>query len=101
MEKPLFGTDTGYLQVVFPGPGEEDIDWIRVPEARLLVTPAIEAQLNARQKRIVLLLLQGEELTSRRCAEEFNVSRDTTAHDFNLLIELGVARKQGKGRSTR
>jgi len=29
LEKPLIGTDTGYFQVVFPGPGE-DIDRIRV-----------------------------------------------------------------------
>jgi ATP-dependent DNA helicase RecG len=100
LEKPVIGTDTGYFQVIFPGPGD-DIDRIRVPEARLLVTPAVEAQLNERQKRMVLLLVQGDELTSRRCEEDFHVTRDTTARDFKLLIELGVARKQGKGRSTR
>jgi len=100
LEKPLIGTDTGYFQVIFPGPGD-DIDRIRVPETRLLVTPAVEAQLNERQKRMVQLLVKGEELTSRRCEDEFQVTRDTTARDFRLLIQLGVARKQGKGRSTR
>jgi ATP-dependent DNA helicase RecG len=72
-----------------------------VPEVQFLVTPAIEAQLNERQKRMVMLLVQGGELTSRRCEEDFHVTRDTTARDFKVLIELGVARKQGKGRSTR
>jgi predicted HTH transcriptional regulator len=100
LEPPLLGTDTGYFQVTFPGPGD-DIERIRVPEARLLVTPAVEAQLNERQKKMVLLLVQGEELTSRRCEAEFSVTRDTANRDFILLIKLGLARKEGQGRSTR
>jgi len=33
--------------------------------------------------------------------EEFGVTRDTANRDFNLLLELGLATKEGKGRSTR
>ena len=45
LDKPLIDTDTGYFQVTFPGPGE-NLDRIRVPETRLIVTPAVEAKLN-------------------------------------------------------
>ena len=61
----------------------------------------MEAQLNERQKKMVLLLLQGQELTSRQCEAEFGVSRDTASRDFNQLIMLGLARREGGGRSTR
>jgi predicted HTH transcriptional regulator len=68
--------------------------------AGALVTPAVEAQLNERQKKMVALLASGENLTSRRCEDEFDVTRDTAARDFALLMELGLATRQGRGRST-
>ena len=98
--QPLLGTEMGYFQITFPGPGE-NIERLRVPEKQLLVTPAVEAQLNERQRSMVSLLVQGEILTSRRCEEEFGVTRDTASRDFSLLLELGLATKEGQGRSTR
>lgn len=99
LDQPLLGTDTGYFQVIFPGPGE-NLDRIRVPETRLMVTPAIEARLNERQKKMLALLAAGEKLTSRRCEQEFGITRDTASRDFALLMELGLADRQGRGRST-
>lgn len=64
LDQPTIGTDTGYFQVVFPGP-VDDIGRLRMPETKLRVTPAVEAQLNERQKEMVLLLVQGDTLTSR------------------------------------
>ncbi len=101
LDQPVIGTDTGYFQVVFPGPAE-DLDRLRIPASApgLLVTPTIEAQLNERQRRMVARLVAGEQLTSRRCEEEYGVTRDTAARDFNLLIKLGLATRKGRGRST-
>jgi predicted HTH transcriptional regulator len=99
LDQPLIGTDTGYFQITFPGPGE-NVDRIRVPETRLIVTPAIEARLNDRQKKMLALLAAGEKLTSRRCEQEFGITRDTASRDFALLMELGLADRQGRGRST-
>ena len=101
LDQPLLGTDTGYFQVTFPGPGE-NLDRLRMPvdTSGTVVTPAIEAQLNERQKKMVALLVAGEKLTSRRCEDEFGVTRDTASRDFNLLMELGLASRQGRGRST-
>jgi len=100
LDQPLLGTDTGYFQATFPGPGE-NIERLRVPERRLLVTPAKESKLNERQRAMVSILVGGEALTSRRCEEKFGVTRDTANRDFSILMELDLATKEGQGRSTR
>lgn len=100
LDRPLLGTDTGYFQITFPGPGE-NIERLRVPEKQLLVTPAVEAQLNERQRRMMRSLAEGKELTSRQCEAEFGVTRPITARDFGKLVEMGLAEKLGAGRSTR
>jgi len=46
------------------------------------------------------MLQEGQRLTSRLCQTAFAVTRDTTTRDFELLMKLGIVRRQGKGRST-
>ena len=98
LDQPLLGTDTGYFQVTFPGPGE-NLDRLRVPETRLTVTPAIEAQLNERQKRIIQQILQTGAVTRRWCVKEFSVVNDTAGRDLKQLTDLGLIFTQGRGRS--
>ena len=100
LELPVIGTDTGYFQIIFPGPAD-NLERIRAPQSQLTITPAVEAQLNKRQRKMAQWLAEGKELTSRQCEAEFNITRDTTSRDFNLLLRLGLAKKEGKGRSTR
>lgn len=100
LDRPLLGTDTGYFQVIFLGPGD-DLDRIRVRDEQLRVTPAVETQLNDRQKKMLQWMAEGHELTSRRCEAEFGVTRPVTASDFKKLVELRLAEKLGGGRSTR
>jgi predicted HTH transcriptional regulator len=101
LDAPAFAEQDGFFVVTFPGPAG-NYDRLKVPEGVVgLVTPAIEAQLNDRQKRMVALLTNGEELTSRRCEAEFGVTRPVTAKDLGILVKLGVAQRVGFGRSTR
>jgi ATP-dependent DNA helicase RecG len=100
LDQPLLGTDTGYFQVTFPGSGE-NLDRIRVPETRLAVTPAVEAQLNDRQKKIITEVLTTGHVTSGWCRKHLPVVYDTIRRDLLALVELGIIRPQGKGRSTR
>lgn len=102
LERPKLGTNTGYFQVTLVGPGD-DLDRLRVPAAVAgrLISPSIEAELTDRQREMVKMLANGEELTSKRCQEVFSVSRPSLAKDFGRLIELGIAEKQGQGRATR
>jgi predicted HTH transcriptional regulator len=100
LDEPLLGTDTGYFQVTFSGPGD-DIDRIKVPETRLVVTPAVEGQLSKRQKNMVSRLIGGEELTNRRCQKLYKISPQAVYEDFQKLVGLGIVHKVGSGRSTR
>jgi predicted HTH transcriptional regulator len=89
----------GFFVLTLPGPAG-DYNRLKVPAGVTgPITPAVEAQLNERQKRMVSLLAAGERLTSRRCEEEFGVTRDTAARDFALLMGLGIAARTGPGRS--
>lgn len=100
LDEPLLGTDTGYFQVTFPGPGE-DIDGIRVPDTRLLVTPTLEAGLNVRQRRIMQYVAEAGSVTRRWCVAEFDVANDTAGRDLKALTELGLLVPEGKARAVR
>jgi predicted HTH transcriptional regulator len=100
LDKPLIGTDTGYFQVTFPGPGEK-LDRILVPETRLLVTPAIEAQLNERQKRALEEVLTSGFVSSGWLVKELGVTYDTANRDLKTLTELKILIREGKGRAVR
>jgi len=100
LDQPLLGTDMGYFQITFPGPGE-NIERLRAPEKRVMVTPAVEARLNDRQKEMAKLLLKGMELTSRECEARYGVTRPVVSRELGNLVELGLAVRVGAGRSIR
>ena len=100
LDQPLLGTDTGYFQITFPGPGA-NIERLRVPETRLTVTPAVEASLTERQKRILQHALQEGSVTRRWCVAEFHVVNDTAGRDLKALAGLGLLVAEGKGRAVR
>lgn len=100
LDEPILSTEMGYFQITFPGPGE-NIERLRVPEKRLSVTPAIEAQLNERQKRIVKHVLESGSVTSGWCLKEFGVVYNTAYRDLDALVRLGLLKQEGSGRGTR
>jgi ATP-dependent DNA helicase RecG len=102
LEKPKLGTNTGYFQITLVGPGD-DLDRLRVPSGVVgqLISPSLEAELTDRQREMVKMLANGEQLASKRCQELFAVSRPSLAKDFRRLVELGIAERQGQGRATR
>ena len=100
LDQPLIGTDTGYFQVTFPGPGD-DVERIHVPQAQLLVTPTIEAQLNERQKKIVRQAAEEGFVTAGWCMKNLHIVRDTAHRDLTTLVKLGVLVAKGAGRGAR
>ncbi|MEO6667664.1 MAG: helix-turn-helix domain-containing protein, partial [Nitrospiria bacterium] len=102
LDQPLLGTDTGYFQVTFPGPGE-NVKRLRVPAdgAGKIVPPSVEKQLNDRQKKILARLLNEGVVTSGWCRKHLPVVYDTIRRDLLSLIEFGIIEPQGQGRSTR
>lgn len=100
LDRPLLGTDTGYFQVTFPGPGD-NIDRLRVPESRLMVTPALEAQLNERQRTILAHALKNGSVNAGWCIETLGVVRDTAHRDLVGLVEVGLLARVGAGRGVK
>jgi len=78
-----------------------NIERLRVPEQLMRVTPALEAQLNERQRKMMQWQVVGKELTTRQCEMEFDVTGPVIAGDFRKLIEMGLAEKFGAVHSTR
>jgi predicted HTH transcriptional regulator len=74
---------------------------LSVPSYRLVTVDDRDIFASSLQKEKILILAQGETLTNRLCEEQFHITRDTAARDFKLLLELGLAKKEGKGRSVR
>lgn len=100
LDQPVLGTDTGYFQITFPGPGE-NIERIRVTDDRLRVTPAIEAQMNDRQKRALVEVLEVGFVTSGWLVKGLGVSYDTANRDLKGLADLQILARKGQGRSSR
>ena len=100
LDQPIYGTDSGYFQVTFPGPGDH-VDRLRAPAASLNVTPSVEAQLNKRQRKIVAHVLETGSVTSGWCLKKFKVVYNTAFRDLTALVRLGILKVEGSGRSTR
>lgn len=100
LDRPILGTDTGYFQITFPGPAE-NVERLRVPESRIVVTPAVEAQLNERQRKILVYALENGSVTRRWCVAKFQVANDTAGRDLKSLADLGLLVVEGMGRAVR
>lgn len=100
LEPPQFNSNNGFFEVVLFGPGD-DIDRLRVrgDSVGQIISPSVEAKLSPRQRQMMVLLVQGQQLTSRRCEKEFGITRDTANRDFTHLISLGLVMARGEGRS--
>jgi predicted HTH transcriptional regulator len=101
LEEPKLGEQDGFFVLTLPGPAGA-YDRIKVSaDAGGPITPAVEARLNERQKKIVLQVQQAGFVTSGWCRKRFGVAYLTVNRDLNGLVRLGVFAVVGKGRSTR
>ena len=101
LEEPKIDQQDGFFVVTLPGPAG-NYDRIRTPAtASGPVTPAIEAQLNERQKRIIAHVVAEGLVTRGWCVAEFGVANDTAGRDLKGLTELGLLEPSGKGRAVR
>jgi predicted HTH transcriptional regulator len=101
LDEPKIGLQDGFFVVTLPGPAG-NYDRIRTPATGSgPVTPAIEAQLNKRQRRIMARVLSAGMVTRGWCVAEFDVVNDTAGRDLKRLAELGLLELIGKGRAAR
>ena len=84
------------------GPSDGKYNRLLVPaDARGFVSPSVEAQLNARQKRIVVQVQMEGGVTSGWCRKVFGVTYNTAYLDLSDLVDRGLLAQKGKGRATR
>ena len=101
LDEPRIEQQDGFFVVTLPGPAG-DYDRIKTPTAVAgPVTPAIEAQFNERQTRIIAQVLAAGAVTRGWCVAEFDVANDTAGRDLKALTELGLIEVKGKGRAAR
>jgi len=101
LDAPTYTQEDGYFAVSFYGPNG-DYERLRVPEGSAgLISPAVEAQLNERQKKILIHVQKEGFVTSGWCQKRLHIVRDTANRDLVGLVELGLIQMVGKGRGTR
>jgi predicted HTH transcriptional regulator len=101
LDAPLYAQQDGYFVVTFHGP-KGDYERLKLPEgATGFITPAVEAQLSQRQRKMVSMMVGGKLLTSRACQRKFKLSAPVIFEDFQALLRLGIAERIGAGRATR
>lgn len=101
LEEPKIDQQDGFFVVTLPGPaGNYDRIWTPAT-ASGPVTPAIEAQLNERQKTIVIEVQKSGSVTSGLCRKIFGVALLTVQRDLAGLMEAGLLEPKGKGRGAR
>jgi len=101
LDAPTFTEQDGYFVVTFPGP-DGNYDRLKVSAgAAGLITPAIESQLNERQKKIMIEVQKTGFVTSGWCRRNLDVVYDTIRRDLIALVQLGLIKSQGRGRNAR
>lgn len=97
--EPQLGQQDGFFVVTFTGPAG-DLDRIKTPAVVAgPVTPAIEAQLNERQRKILIEAQRTGRVTSGWVQKRLKVVRDTANRDLAGLVRLGLLEAVGKGRA--
>jgi predicted HTH transcriptional regulator len=101
LDAPKIGQEDGFFVVTLPGPAG-NYERLTVPAGVTgPITPAVEAQLNERQRAIMLEIQKTGAVTSGWCRKEFKVTYNTTFRDLSGLVALKLLVQQGQGRGTR
>ncbi len=99
LDAPMLDQQDGFFVVILPGPAGNYDRLITPTDVPGLITPAMEARLNDRQRKIVLHIQEDGFVTNKWVQGTFNVVRDTAYRDIQLLVDLNVIERRGRGRS--
>lgn len=101
LDEPVYDLVQGYFRVTFNGPGE-NLERLKPPTGiGSFLSPAVEEQLNKRQKAVLQEVLKSGSVTSGWVVQSERVTYDTANRDLRGLAELNILERQGKGRATK
>jgi ATP-dependent DNA helicase RecG len=98
LDLPQVTTEDGCFVLTLPG-AADDLSRIKAPQAAASST--VTTHLSDRQKAILEEAARRGAITNREVQEQFQVVRDTAFRDITTLVEQGLLRQEGRGRSTR
>jgi predicted HTH transcriptional regulator len=100
LDTPLYAQQDDYFVATLQGPNG-NYERLKLPGGAVgFITPAVEAQLNARQKKIMVQVQQEGAVTSGWYRKTFDVTYDTANRDLLDLVERKLLIKSGQGRAT-
>ncbi|MDD4737323.1 MAG: ATP-binding protein [Kiritimatiellae bacterium] len=100
LSAPEYDLNEGYFLVTLKGPGD-DLERLKVPAGTGVISGAVEAQLNERQRRMMAHALTAGFVTSGWCKKTLGVAYQTVYRDIQSLLDAKLIVQQGSGRSTR
>ncbi len=101
LDEPKIDLQDGFFVVTLPGPAG-NYDRIKTPAtATGPVTPAIEAQLNERQRKAMAEVLASGSVTSGWMVKKLEITYDTANRDLIGLAELKLLERTGRGRASK
>ncbi len=101
LDEPVYDLTQGYFRVTLKGSGD-DLDRLRIPsDVSTGILPAIEVQLNKRQKAALQEVLDSGAVSSGWLVKIEGVTYDTANRDLRGLADLNILVRQGKGRATK
>ncbi|MFA5262540.1 MAG: ATP-binding protein [Opitutaceae bacterium] len=101
LAEPKIELQDGYFVVTLPGP-DGNYDQLKVSaDITGPITPAIEAQLNDRQRKTLAEVLTTGSVSSGWLVKNLKVTYDTANRDLLGLAELNILIRKGKGRASK
>jgi predicted HTH transcriptional regulator len=101
LDEPKIDQQDGFFVVTLPGPAG-NFDRIRTPASTSgPVTPAIEAQLNERQRKAMSEVFASGSVTSGWMVKKLKITYDTANRDLIGLAELKLLARVGRGRASK
>jgi predicted HTH transcriptional regulator len=92
LKPPEFNYESGYFVVTFFS-HERPLETVKI-------SPDILKELNNRQKKSLDYICKRGRITSIEYAKKFKIDQSTALKDLKKLMNLGVIKKMGSGRST-
>ena len=90
LDEPVLDQQDGFFVVTFRGPNG-NYERLKVSAtASGLISPSVEAQLNTRQRKIIIQVQKAGFVTSGWCQKRLKIAKDTVNRDLSALVALGL-----------